>query len=195
MCSWSSMIQTCFSGSYGLILIWCGPRPHGSCANILSRCGHSSTILPVAIDDDRSSARSGAPSRASRSGSHVAREAVAVAGGVAARRIERRVRRPRLGALRQRQLAALRDPDAIGRSRRRRRRTIPTSSRRASAACRAAAWASPRRPGSGRSASPGGSGAPWSRWAWTGWKYCGRGHGQQRERENRSGHEDSAAHE
>src|SRR5262249_61303655 len=41
-------------------------------------------------------------------------DAVAVAGGVAARRVERGVRRPRLGALRQRQLAAHRHPDAIG---------------------------------------------------------------------------------
>src|SRR5262245_53833220 len=40
------MIQTCFSGSYGFILILCGPRPHESWLNILSRCGHSSTILP-----------------------------------------------------------------------------------------------------------------------------------------------------
>src|SRR5678809_1408658 len=27
-CSWSSMIQTCFSLSYGLILTWCGRGPH-----------------------------------------------------------------------------------------------------------------------------------------------------------------------
>src|SRR5262245_14775588 len=41
------MIQTCFSGSYGFILILCGPRPHESWLNILSRCGHSPTILPL----------------------------------------------------------------------------------------------------------------------------------------------------
>src|SRR6185436_6806946 len=41
-------------------------------------------------------------------------DAVAVAGRVAARRIQRRIRRPRRGALGQRQLAAHRDPDAVG---------------------------------------------------------------------------------
>ncbi len=39
---------------------------------------------------------------------------VAVAGRVAARRIQRRIRRPRRGALGQRQLSAHRDPDAVG---------------------------------------------------------------------------------
>src|SRR5262249_1321764 len=46
-CCWSSMIQTCFSGSYGFILILCDPRPQLSWLNILSRCGHSPTILPL----------------------------------------------------------------------------------------------------------------------------------------------------
>ncbi len=41
--------------------------------------------------------------------------AIVVAGGAAARGREQRVRRPGLGARRQRQLAALSDPDAIGR--------------------------------------------------------------------------------
>ena len=78
-------------------------------------------------------------------------EAVGVAGRVAARRRERRVRRPRLGVRGQRQLAAHRDPDPVRDFRRRRRRTIPTSSRRANGACRAAASASSRRPvGAGR---------------------------------------------
>ena len=40
-------------------------------------------------------------------------KAVRVAGGIAARRLQRRVRRPRRGVLRQRQLAAHRHPDAI----------------------------------------------------------------------------------
>jgi hypothetical protein len=41
------MIQTCLSGSYGFILILCGPRPQGSWLNILSRCGQSPTTFPL----------------------------------------------------------------------------------------------------------------------------------------------------
>ena len=69
--------------------------------------------VALAVDDDDRVLEAPLPSalrlRLARRG-----HAVAVAGGVAARRIQRGVRRPRLGALGQRQLAAHRDPDAVG---------------------------------------------------------------------------------
>src|SRR5262245_60901220 len=70
-CSWSSITQTCFSLSYGLILMVCGPRPHGCCANSLSCCDHSSTSLPF-----RSTTKRTCSNRRSQphlgAGSHVA---------------------------------------------------------------------------------------------------------------------------
>jgi hypothetical protein len=41
----SSTTQTCFSGSYGLILIVCGPRPP---SNKWSHCVHDSSLVPFA---------------------------------------------------------------------------------------------------------------------------------------------------
>ena len=108
------MTQTCFSGSYGLILILCGPRPHG-CAR--TACRAAATTAPSCRRGRRRRSRgdSGAPSRASRS---------ARTWRPGRRRCRWRCRATGLssaygvhgfGARRQRQLAALRDPDAVGR--------------------------------------------------------------------------------
>src|SRR5688572_9444231 len=72
--------------------------------------------LAVAIDDEHGMVPPPLPA-ALRDRLTLRIETVCVAGGVAARRIEQAVRRPRLRRRRQRQLTALRDPDAIGRFR------------------------------------------------------------------------------
>ena len=69
--------------------------------------------IAVAVDDDDRVLEAALPT-ALRLLAAGRRDAVAVAGRVAAAGIERCVRRPRRGAFRQRQLAAHRDPDSIG---------------------------------------------------------------------------------
>ena len=134
------MIQTCLSGSYGLILILCGPRPHGMLRQQLVVLRPLLDQLAVAIDDEDDVVKRRSQPRFA-AGSHVAhrpsslpvampRDGLSIAYGVHG-----------FAPCGQRQLAALRDPDAVGVSAKT-RPPIPTSSRRGNDGCPAAAWAS-----------------------------------------------------
>ena len=61
----------CLSGSYGFILILCGPRPQ-VISKSLSCCGHDSHHLAVAIDDENHVVIASLPPALLLAGSHVA---------------------------------------------------------------------------------------------------------------------------
>ena len=112
-CNWSSTIQTCFSGSYGLILILCGPRPQVMSNRFVilrPRIDH----VAVAIDHEDDVVIAPLPP-AFRGRLTGCAQSVVVPRRVADRGVEHGVGRPRIVAFRQREFAALGDPDTIGR--------------------------------------------------------------------------------